>query len=250
MAIKPADREIGELYREAGAAGPTTELDRNILIAARAAIENQTTPSSWWTRWRLPFQVVTTICLVVIVGIMVAREPLLPAIAPLAMNSNAPTAETRQAPPQTPSPASIVAESSIRGMADQAPTRARSEAIMAPSLPPSAPSAPPLGETSKETVPSSATARTVVTAESPAVAPGAKPETGATASAKAVARATADQAMPPKEWLISIEMLINQNRLDEARKRLEAFVQAYPAETVPEGIKAKLKAAPDGDHLR
>jgi hypothetical protein len=49
---------------------------------------------------------------------------------------------------------------------------------------------------------------------------------------------------------MSIQMLINQNRLDEVRKRLKAFVEAYPAETIPEGIKTTLQAAPDGDHKR
>jgi hypothetical protein len=56
--------------------------------------------------------------------------------------------------------------------------------------------------------------------------------------------------MSPKDWLDSIQALINQNRLEEARKRLEAFVETYPNEAVPEGIRAKLKAAPDGDRSK
>ena len=53
--------------------------------------------------------------------------------------------------------------------------------------------------------------------------------------------------MPPRAWLDSIQLLIDQNRLEEARKRLEAFTKAYPDERVPEGIRTRLKALPDGD---
>mgnify|MGYP001764711888 CR=1 FL=1 len=38
MAMKPTDHEIASLYREGGASGPGTEVDREILKAARAAV--------------------------------------------------------------------------------------------------------------------------------------------------------------------------------------------------------------------
>jgi len=191
MAMKPTDQEIGELYREAGPSGPSAELDRNILMAARAAAENKAEATTWWSRWHLPLQAVTTICLVVMVTILVERqEPLPPALPPLAMNDNGAAADKQQVAPATSSPAPAAAESV-------------------------------------------------------AAAPMAKREAAAAPSAKG--RMAADQAMAPKDWLDSIQVLINQNRLEEARKRLAAFVQVYPNEVVPEGIRAKLKAAPDGD---
>ena len=40
MAIKPTDQEILALYQEAGPSGPSDELDRNILTAARAVVKS------------------------------------------------------------------------------------------------------------------------------------------------------------------------------------------------------------------
>jgi hypothetical protein len=238
MAMKPTDQEIGELYQEAGASGPSGELDRNILMAARAAVENKAAATTWWSRWRLPLQAVATICLVVMVTVLVERrEPLPPVVPPLAMNSNGPAAETPLAESATARPAPGVAESRAR-MADQAPARSRPEAKRSAA----APAAPAQGQASGEAVPPSAPAGNSIAAESAAAAPMPKPETRAAPSAKAAARLAADQAMSPKDWLDSIQALINQNRLEEARKRLEAFVETYPNEAVPEGIRAKLKA--------
>jgi len=233
MAMKPTDKEIEALYREAGASDPPPELDRNILMAARAAVEKKTAATSWWSRWRLPLQAVATICLVVMVTTMVERqEPLPPAIPPLAMNDDEAAADKQQVAPAASSRAPAVAESKAR-LADQAPARSRSEAQR------SAPE-PALGAPAQERV------REAVLPSAPgasvAAAPMPNPEAAAAPSAKGAARLAADQALSPKDWLDSIQVLINQNRLEEAHKRLEAFVEAYPNETVPEGIRARLKA--------
>lgn len=247
MAMKPTDQEIGEIYREAGPSGPSEELDRNILMAARAAVEDKATATTWWSRWRLPLQAVATICLVVMLTTMIERqEPLPPVIPPLAMNDNGAAADKQQVAPAASSRAPAVAESKAR-LADQAPARLRSEAQKA--APEPAPVAP-AQEQVREAVLPSAPAGNSIAAESVAAAPTPKPETAVAPSAKGAARKGADQAMTPKDWLDSIQVLINQNRFEEARMRLAAFVQAYPNEAVPEGIRAKLKAAPDGDRSK
>lgn len=246
MAMKPTDQEIGELYREAGPSGPSAELDRNILMAARAAVENKATATTWWSRWRLPLQAVATICLVVMVTTMVERrEPSPPAIPPLAMNEDGAAADKEQVAPATSSRAPA-AESKAR-MADQAPARLRSEAQK--SVPEPAPAAS-AQERAREAVGLSPPAENSIAAESAAAAPMAEREAAAAPRAKGAARMAADQAMAPRDWLDSIQALINQNRLEEARKSLKAFVQVYPNEVVPEGIRAKLKAAPDGDRTK
>ena len=250
MAMKPSDQEIQALYQEAGPSGPSAELDRNILMAARAAVKPKSTPAPWWPRWRLPLQALATICLVAMLTIMVERhEPMEPAIPPLSMNDNSAAADKQQVAPAAPSPAPVVAESRAR-MADQAQKPTRSEAKMAAPAPASTPAAPAQFPASSEAVLSSAPARPSVAAESAAAAPMAKPEAMPSPSAKAAARVAADQARSPKDWLDSIQALINQNRLDEARKSLEAFVQAYPGEAVPDGIKTKLMLAPEGERSR
>ncbi|MBS1143073.1 MAG: hypothetical protein H6R14_479 [Proteobacteria bacterium] len=250
MAMKPTDQEIGELYREAGPSGPSAELDRNILMAARAAVEPQSTPAPWWPRWRLPLQALATICLVAMLTTMVERhEPLEPAIPPLAMNDNSAAADKQQVASAAPSPAPVVGESRAR-MADQAPAPRRSEAKMAAPVPTPAPAATAQFPAGSEAVLSSAPAERSVATESAAAAPMARREALASPSAKAAARVAADQAKSPKDWLDSIQALINQNRLDEARKSLEAFAQAYPGEAVPDGIKTKLKLAPEGERSK
>lgn len=244
MAMKLTDQEIGKLYREAGPSGPSAELDRNILMAARAAVERQNTPSPWWPRWRLPLQALATICLVTMVTIIVERrEPMEPAMHPLAMNDNGSAADKQKIAPAAPSPAPVVAESRAR-IPDLAPTQRRSEAKTAAPTP--APAAPAQFPASSEAVLSSAPAERSVAAESAAAAPMAKREAMASPSAKATARIAADQANSPKDWLDSIQGLIKQNRLQEAQKSLEAFVQAYPGEAVPDEVRAKLRTAPVG----
>ena len=125
-------------------------------------------------------------------------------------------------------------------MADQAPKQMRSEARMA------APAAPAHSPASSEAVLSSAPAGRSVAAESAVTVPMATPEAVAVPSVKATARIAADQARSPKDWLDSIQTLLKQNRLQEAQKSLDAFVQAYPGEAVPDELRTKLRTTEDG----
>ncbi len=245
MAMKPTDQEIATLYREAGASGPSAEIDRNILAAARAAVEKQATPAPWWTRWRLPLQAAATVCLVAMLAVMVGRhEPTPPVIPPLAMNQAGPAADSRLA-----APAPEVTES-VERRANQAPARAKTEAKTA--VPAAAPfsTAPAQRPASSERAFAAAPTANSVAAEAENAPPQAKAEARAAPSAKAAARLAADEAMSPKAWLDSIRTLIDQNRPEEARKRLEAFTKAYPDETIPEEIRTRLKAMPDGGNVK
>lgn len=245
MAMKPTDREIATLYQEAGASGPSAEIDRNILAAARAAVEKQATPEPWWARWRLPLQAVATVCLVAMLAVMVGRhEPAPPVIPPLAMNQAGPAAESRLAAP-TPE-----VTDTVDRRASQPPVRAKTEAkAAAPAATPfpTPPAQPPAGS---ERALAAAPAACIVAAESENSASPAKAEARAAPSAKAAARLAADEAISPKAWLDSIQTLIAQNRLEEARKRLEAFTKVYPDETIPEGIRTRLKAMADGGNVK
>lgn len=249
MAMKPTDQEIGSLYREAHATGPSAELDRNILAAARAAVEKQVVPTPWWTRWRLPLQAAVSFCLLAMLAVMFGRhEPSPPSVPPLAMNQAGPAAESRLAAPASPAQTPETAASSDR-MTNQAPARPRAEAKTA-AAPAPFPTAPAQAPASSERAFASAPTGNTVATESENSPPVAKAEVGAAPSAKATARVATDQAMSPKTWLDSIQLLIDQNRLEEARKRLAAFTQAYPDETIPEGIRTKLKVAPDAGNAK
>lgn len=245
MAMKPTDQEIATLYQEAGASGPSAEIDRNILAAARAAVEKQATPAPWWTRWRLPLQAAATVCLVAMLAVMVGRhEPTPPVIPPLAMNQAGPAAESRLA-----APAPEVTES-VERRANEAPARAKTEAKTAAPVSAPFPTAPAQRPASSERAFAAAPTANSVAAEAEIAPPQANAEARAAPSAKAGVRLAADEAMSPKAWLDSIRTLIDQNRLEEARKRLEAFTKAYPDETIPEEIRTRLKAMPDGGNVK
>jgi hypothetical protein len=257
MAMKPTDQEIGALYREGGTAGPSEALDRNILAAARAAVDTPPAPASWWSRWRLPLQATVAVCLVAMVAVMVGhRGPSGPAVPPLAMNQAGPAAESRLAAPATSAAATLAPASNDRA-AEAPQARARSEtkgvATMSPpvatpalSVPPAAPASQ---TASRENALAAAPTSNTVTAETESAVPLAKSETGAAPAAKAAARVAADQSSP-KDWLDSIQVLIDQNRLDDARKRLEAFTRAYPGEAIPETMRARLKIMPEGSYAK
>lgn len=250
MAMKPTDQEIGSLYREAGATGPSAELDRNILATARAAVEKQAVPDPWWRRWRLPLQAAISVCLLAMLTVMLMRhEPAPPVVPPLAMNQAGPAAEARHADRATAPSAPIVAESPER-MAPQAPARSKAQANpeMAAAAPSPATQAQPPASTERALA--AVPAANLVAAEAENTAASAKAEVRAAPASKAAARVAADEAMSPKAWLDSIQLLIDQKRLDEARKRLEAFTQAYPGEPVPDGMRAKLKAIPDATNAK
>lgn len=240
MAMKPTDHEIASLYREAGASGPGAELDRNILQAARAAVAPKATPTNWWTRWRLPLQAAATVCLVAMLTVMLGRrEPPPPAVPPLAMNQAAPAAESR-APAPAPAAAAIHERT-----APPPPARARPEGKIAPQAPAAQPAAPAPSAVSSEIAAAPSGNTIAADAQNARSFAKGEAEAGAAPAAKAAARAAAEQAMPPRAWLDSIQLLIDQNRLEEARKRLEAFTKAYPDERVPEGMRTRLKTLPD-----
>ena len=241
MAMKPTDHEIASLYREAGASGPGAELDQNILQAARAAVAPKATPTNWWTRWRLPLQAAATVCLVAMLTVMLGRrEPPPPAVPPLAINQAAPAAESR-APAPAPAAAAI-----HERPAPPPPARARPEAKIATQAPATLPAAPAPSAASSEIA--SAPGANTIAADAQSVRSFAKgeAEAGAAPAAKAAARVAAEQPMAPRAWLDAIQLLIDQNRLEEARKRLEAFTKTYPDERVPEGIRTRLKRLSDG----
>lgn len=243
MAMKPTDQEIGTLYRAGGTAEPSGALDRNILAAARAAVDPQPAPAGWWSRWRLPLQATVAVCLVAMLAVMLGHhEPSVPTVPPLAMNQAGPPSESRLA---APAPAS-------NDRAAEAPqARARSEAkpTAAPAQP-ARPAAPAPQIASRESALAAAPAGNTVTAEMESATPLAKSEAGAAPAAKAAARLAADQSLSPKDWLDSIQVLIDQNRLDDARKRLEAFTRAYPGETVPAAMQGRLKTTLEGGNAK
>jgi hypothetical protein len=242
MAMKPTDQEIVDLYREAGGAEPSAELDRSILMAARAAVAPKPSLSPWWQRWRLQVPVLASLIVAVMVVVLVERrQPEAPAIGAIALN--------------TPPPAAEIARSESLAVDKVTPPVAENRARMAESAPvrrmPAAPVAAPVASAPREMsepvavdgspAPAASAAPMVADAAAPAMA---KSEATGGAEARMAARQAAVPAakavQPAKEWLDAMQVLIDQGRIVEARTSLEAFERAYPAVVVPEVMRKRL----------
>ena len=245
MAMKPTDQEIADLYREAGGAEPSAELDRSILMAARAAVSPKPVPSPWWLRWRLQIPVLASLIVAGMLVVMVERKPPdAPAIGAIALNTQPPAAEM----PRTESlavdkAAPPVAESRASRMAESAPLRRAPPAPAAASAPREV-SALPAESVAAAGAPAAAEIASSVAADA-AAPPMAKSEVAGRTEAKMSARQAAAPAakavQPAMEWLDAIQVLIDQDRIAEARTSLETFERAYPAVVVPEAMRKRLK---------
>ncbi len=244
MAMKPTDQEIGALYRESEAAEPSAALDRNILAAARAAVAAKPAPAPWWKRWHLPIQALASVAVVGLLVMMVnQQQPQAPVVGDLALNTQ---------PGEAPAPAAP------RALAESMPAAADKEAGVAKRA--AVRPAPVKEEVAKAAAPAApVVAEAEVSASSPALAARAP-----MATAPAGRAAQADQALgsveaqhveakmaarpvaaaaprPAKEWLESIQTLVSQGRIEEARASLESFERAHPSVVVPETLRKQLK---------
>ena len=243
MAMKPTDQEIGMLYRESGEAEPSAELDRNILAAARAAVAAKPAPSPWWTRWRLPVQALASVAVLAMLVVMVLqKQPDAPVIGELALNAQPTEAPVQAVPP--------VMEKSMPAAADKDFRVAERAAVR--SAPAAAPAAPAASAAAPLVVPPAA--KSEVLASSPAAearapmaaAPALRSQqgdevSGAAEAGMATRQASALPVRPAKEWLESIQLLVSQGRIEEAKSSLAAFERAHPSVVVPDGLRKQLK---------
>jgi len=241
MAIAPKDQEIAALYREGGSDGPSAELDQAILQAARQALEPRPGPVAGWRRWRLHIPVLASLFMVGLFGLLISlNHPAPPKLDQLALNETPPPSPAQEAASPSGQVAAPPAESRARMAESPAPRAMAKAAITAQPAESSAPASANL----------TAGAPTPVPATAPTAAPSPMlADTGAPAIAKAESRAARIAATPvapavmapPKEWLVTIQRLLDAKQIDEARSNLEAFEKAYPAETVPETLRRRLK---------
>lgn len=236
MAIAPKDQEIAALYREGGSDGPSAELDRAILQAARQALEPR--PVAGWRRWRLHIPVLASLFMVALFGLLITLDqPDSPNLGQLALNETAPASPAPAAAPPSGQLAAPPAESRARMAESPAPRATAKAAIPAP---PAEPAAQPATQAATANLsagaPTAAPAPMIADAAAPAMVK-AESRAARTAAAPAAPAVIA----PPKEWLATIQRLLDADRIDEARSSLEAFEKAYPAETVPEAMRRRLK---------
>lgn len=240
MAMKPDDQEIGALYREGGDDAPSAQLDAAILQAARAAVARPAAATGW-RRWRLRLPVLASVLLAVMLGLLLRPQaPETPAIGRIALNETAAPAEAPAravaSPAASPPAAAPVAESRARHAEPAAPQPAAKMSAPAAVLEQARPAAPAGGNSAESRMAATADAAAPAQTKSEAAAPAAAP------AAPAAARQSAPmQALRPAgEWLATIQKLLDQERIDEARASLDAFRKAYPDTPLPPAIRQRL----------
>lgn len=248
MAIKPDDKEIGALYREAGGDEPSAELDRAILQAARNAVAPRPVPASLWRRWRLHIPVLASLFMVALFSLLITlQQPETPTVGQIALNETPPASQREQ--PARTAAAPAPAESRAR-MAETVPAAPAAKLAAPARMPEAAQAAAPAhtaaGPSANTISPAAdAAAPAMEKAEARApVAAVAAPTAAVAARAAAPAAPNAAAVAPTRpasEWLESIQKLLDQERIAEAKASLDAFRKIYPGVPIPAAIRERLQ---------
>ena len=267
------DSDLSRLYREARTEQPSSQFEQAILSAAHetAALRGQTRTSmgsrfwAWLDRARVP--VATTASMALVLGVVIGvyrehgmniptdLETPVPAAAPATAapepepaedaGSARSRAQVKAPPPKmavekkiAKKPAASVAEAPAVADSDLAKRQELKDTLSKSSAPGSdlgVPPAAPLAEEARAPMRSKTESSPVThgTTQSNESAQGIAPE----AKAKKDARSLGASLMPPEAWLQKIESLFEQKNLNDARRELQAFKQAYPAYDLPERVK-------------
>lgn len=245
----PTDPQVSRLYREHAQAEPSAAIDQYILARARQAV---TAPppgarrTGWWTRWRMPLTLLTTVMLTVTLTLLVERQPgdlssdlsSLPSTekprsesvqdgvaAPSKKQAEA-AAPARSAPtPAAPS----VKESRPPPRAD---SRERDASRASKFDAEQAPAAPSVADKAESAVPAPANAASQGASRGEL---RAAPEISAARPAAApLAKSRADGTRTPERWLEEIRALRNAGKSEEAERQLREFRRAHPDYPLPE----------------
>ena len=247
--------ELHALYHENSGAEPDLKLDRRILDAARAELQNDSLAKSqrrapWWKAWLLPVSVAAVAVLGLSVSLRVMDEQERQLRETIEGSGRAPAAVAKVLPAERPivtkpsinAPESEVASPRLESRADEAPN-----ARVLPAQP---------DALRDEAVAAGAVAESVETARTPAP-PMAAPAPMATAkelkkrgdaedqreaalaSAPRKAEAkVADDAPTPEAWLKHVRELQTAGRSTEAAQSLARLRARYPDFVLPDDLSS------------
>lgn len=244
----PTDPQVSRLYREHAQAEPSDAIDQHILARARQAV---TAPppgarrTGWWTRWRMPLTLLTTVMLTVTLTLLVERQP--------SDFSKLPGVEQ----PRSESVQDGAAEPSKKQAEAAAPARPMQAAPAAPSVKESRP--PPHADSRER---DASRASRIAAEQAPDPAATDKSESAAPAAANAVsqgasrgelraapelsaarpaaaplAKSRADGTRTPELWLEEIRALRSAGKSEEAERQLREFRRAHPEYPLPEEFR-------------
>lgn len=244
----PTDPQVSRLYREHAQAEPSAAIDQHILARARQAViapPPGARRTGWWTRWRMPLTLLTTVMLTVTLTLLVERQPGDLSTLPSAEKPRsesvqdgvaAPSKKQAEAaaparPVQAPAPPSVKenrppprAESRERD-ASRASKFDAEQAPAAPSVADKAESAEPAAANAASQAASRGELRAApeISAARPAAAP--------------LAKSRADSTRTPQLWLEEIRSLRNAGKSEEAERQLAEFRRAHPDYPLPEEFR-------------
>ena len=212
------DSSLSRSYRQEGSEGPSSQIDDNILAAARR--EAKSKPHSvinpFGSQWMVPASLAAA--LVVAIGLVMTLED----------ETGMPLLEPEAVQEQVMEEDRIDVRKSVEGEAirKKAPAaRARKETKPASQLKPAADRAYQMEESETPAaapVPSRLVApKKKLRQQSESVAP-------AEGKASTAAGVAADKETTREQWLIQIKDLIQQGRQDEANKLIEQFRERFP----------------------
>ena len=243
----PTDPQVSRLYREHAQAEPSDAIDQRILARARQAVTARpsgTRSTGWWSRWRMPLTLLTTVMLTVTLTLLVERQPgdlsTQPGVEKIRSESVQDRVETQSkkqaeaaAPARTmQAPAAPSVKESRPPHADSRERDASSASKIAAEQ---APAAPAAADKAESTAPAAANAASQGASRGEL---RAAPEFSADRpTAAPLAKSRADSTRTPELWLEEIRALRSAGKSEEAERQLREFRRAHPDYTLPEEFR-------------
>jgi TolA-binding protein len=262
------DPLLTQAYRDAAHPAPGVALDARILAHARQAVQAAPPRPAGWRRWLLPASSMAVVVLASTLVLTMWRTAP-EQFAPTPQTARAPTAESLAPPTAAPGEAASASEQRAATARSEPAGSARKPAERVEASPPrvavlasdpvsdsvlsSAPvaSLPPAAEAGDSRMPAPPMAgRDSENAEAPprlaAPVPFAAAKSRATLRAGEIAgvhgtlESSVDSEVDsnPQQAIRRIRDLLRDGQLDAARRALQAFVQRYPEQHLPEDLRA------------
>ena len=244
----PTDPQVSRLYREHAQAEPSAAIDQNILARARQAVTARppvTRSTGWWTRWRMPLTLLTTVMLTVTLTLLVERQPgdlsTLPSVEkPRSESVQDGVAAPGKKQAEPAAPARPVQAPAAPGVKENRPppradSRERDASRALKIDAGQAPAAPPAADKAESAAPAGANAA------SQAASSGelrAAPEfSTARPVAAPLAKSRANSTRTPELWLEEIRALRSAGKSEEAERQLREFRRTHPDYPLPEEFR-------------
>ncbi len=255
----PSDPQLSRLYRQFANVEPSLALDRKVLHAARAAIDERrelTHGNVGWRRWRGPLVLATTVVLSVMLALMHEKAP-----APLppgdrddrqqvvTQSEDRPAPSVQAAPTATTTPTSELPSRKLNSARAKVDDSAQPRGYKAPVAEAEQQGRLAAEERATDPRASSTEAKRERSPAAPGVVAGSgaavrdaqssTPLEAAKSATPAVAKVRTEPSRLPAAWLDEIRVLRRDGRVDEATRQLRDFQRTYPDYPLPDDLRSR-----------